>query len=164
LDEEQKNVFLDIACVFKGHQDDYVQEVLHDHYGYCIKSHIGLLVNKSLMKISVYGTVTLHDLIEDMGKEIVRQESIREPGERSRLWCHDDIVHVLKGKHSKIDIYEQFVILAYHDFPLFGLIYDHHILLLFTLNYMYMFQLCKLFVSCLINFFFFFKRELVKLK
>jgi len=30
-----------------------------------------------------------------MGIEIVRQESIKEPGERSRL-CHDDIVHVLQ--------------------------------------------------------------------
>jgi hypothetical protein len=31
-----------------------------------------------------------------MGKEIVRQESPKEPEKRSRLWFHDDIVHVLK--------------------------------------------------------------------
>ncbi|KAL2966889.1 hypothetical protein AAZX31_16G143600 [Glycine max] len=38
----------------------------------------------------------MHDLIEDMGKEIVRQESPGEPGKRSRLWLHEDIVQVLE--------------------------------------------------------------------
>ncbi|AES76199.2 NB-ARC domain protein [Medicago truncatula] len=108
LAEEQQSVFLDIACVFKGRGKEYVQEVLHDHYGYCIKSHIGVLVDKSLIKINgkYIGRVTLHDLIEDMGMEIVRQESIKEPGKRSRLWCRDDIVHVLQEKKgtSKIEM------------------------------------------------------------
>jgi hypothetical protein len=73
-----------------------------------------VLVDKSLIKItwghmSCTNEVTLHDLIEDMGKEIVRQESIKEPGERSRLWFHQDIVHVLnKNTVSKTNIYEQF--------------------------------------------------------
>jgi hypothetical protein len=38
----------------------------------------------------------MHDLIEDMGKEIVRQESVREPGKRSRLWFHEDIFQVIE--------------------------------------------------------------------
>ncbi|WJX71523.1 hypothetical protein P8452_55507 [Trifolium repens] len=33
---------------------------------------------------------------QDMGKEIVRQESPEEPGKRSRLWFSKDIVHVLE--------------------------------------------------------------------
>lgn len=73
-----------------------VQEILHAHYGHCIKIHVGVLVDKSLIKINVYGYVTLHDLIEDMGKEIVRQESPKEPEKRTRLWFLDDIVRVLK--------------------------------------------------------------------
>ena len=49
--------------------------------------------------------MTLHDLIEDMGKEIVRRESPKEPGERSRLWSHEDINQVLQeNKVSKIDL------------------------------------------------------------
>nr|WIL60025.1 nodulation protein [Melilotus officinalis] len=100
LDEEQQSVFLDIACFFKGNQLEYVEEVLHAHYGHCIKSHLRVLVDKSLIKIitrwGFYNEVTLHDLIEDMGKEVVRQESPNKPGERSRLWFHDDIVQVLE--------------------------------------------------------------------
>ena len=38
----------------------------------------------------------MHDLIVDMGKEIVRQESPEEPGKRSRLWFPEDIVHVFE--------------------------------------------------------------------
>ncbi|CAK8532257.1 unnamed protein product [Lathyrus sativus] len=101
LDEEQQSVFLDIACCFKESRLAEVEEILHGHYGHCIKSHLQVLVDKSLIKISqrhwnYMDKVTLHDLIEDMGKEIVRQESPKEPGKRSRLWLHEDIVHVLK--------------------------------------------------------------------
>ena len=99
LDEEEQSVFLDIACFFKGCALAYVEKILHDHYGHCIKSHIRVLVDKSLIKMSRSGRsykVTLHDLMENMGKEIVRQESCKEPGERSRLWCREDIIHVLQ--------------------------------------------------------------------
>ena len=37
----------------------------------------------------------MHDLIQEMGKEIVRQESKR-PSDRSRLWNHEDIYQVFK--------------------------------------------------------------------
>ncbi|KAL9432401.1 hypothetical protein AB3S75_027435 [Citrus x aurantiifolia] len=37
----------------------------------------------------------MHDLLQGMGREIVRQESIKDPGKRSRLWNHEDIYHVL---------------------------------------------------------------------
>ena len=108
LDEEQQSVFLDITCCLKGYKLVKVVEILHAHYGYCIKNHVGVLVHKSLIKIA-FDHVTLHDLIEDMGNEVVRQESPNNPGERSRLWIRDDIVKVLKENTvSKTNIYEQF--------------------------------------------------------
>jgi hypothetical protein len=39
----------------------------------------------------------MHDLLQEMGKEIVRRESPTEPGRRSRLWFYNDILHVLKN-------------------------------------------------------------------
>lgn len=96
LEEEEKSVFLDISCCFKGYKLAMVERILHAHYGDKKKHHIGVLVEKSLVKISECGVVTLHDLIEDMGKEIVRQESPKEPGKRSRLWFLKDIVQVFE--------------------------------------------------------------------
>ncbi|XP_039689130.1 disease resistance protein RUN1 isoform X3 [Medicago truncatula] len=105
LDEEQQSVFLDIACLFKGCRLAEVEEILQSHYGYCIKSHIRGLVDKSLIK-SNFNKVTLHDLLEVMGKEIVRKESPKQREKRSRLWCRNDIVHILQENKgtSKIEM------------------------------------------------------------
>ena len=96
MEEDEQNVFLDIACCFKGYALAEVQDVLCAHHEGCMKYHIDVLVDKSLVKIDWHGKVTLHDLIEDMGKEIVRQQSLKVPGERNRLWFHEDIVQVLE--------------------------------------------------------------------
>ncbi|PRQ21988.1 putative leucine-rich repeat domain, L domain-containing protein [Rosa chinensis] len=37
----------------------------------------------------------MHDLLQEMGQEIVRQESPNEPGRCSRLWLLEDVKHVL---------------------------------------------------------------------
>ncbi|KAI4356910.1 hypothetical protein L6164_000892 [Bauhinia variegata] len=37
----------------------------------------------------------MHDLIQDMGKEVVKQDASSKLGEYSRLWNHEDIVDVL---------------------------------------------------------------------
>ncbi|KAH1193127.1 TMV resistance protein N [Glycine max] len=114
LEEDEQSVFLDIACCFKKYGLVEVEDILHAHHGHCMKHHIGVLVEKSLIKISFDGNVTLHDLIEDMGKEIVRQESVKEPGKRSRLWFPKDIVQVLEENKgtSQIEI-------ICMDFPIF---------------------------------------------
>jgi hypothetical protein len=99
LDEEQKDLFLDIACFFKG----FLLKKIHAHYGHCIKHDVGVLVDKSLTKIDQIGVVRLHDLIEDMGKEIVRKESPDHPEKRTRLWFHKDIVEVLEQNKVRLD-------------------------------------------------------------
>jgi hypothetical protein len=96
LEVEEKSVFLDIACCFKGYALTRVEKILHVHHGEIMKDHINVLVEKSLIKMDESGKVTLHDLLEDIGKEIVRQESPEDPGKRSRLWAYNDIKEVLQ--------------------------------------------------------------------
>ncbi|XP_042962548.1 disease resistance protein TAO1-like [Carya illinoinensis] len=38
----------------------------------------------------------MHHLLQDLGREIVRLESPNEPGQRSRLFFHEDVCHVLE--------------------------------------------------------------------
>ncbi|BAU02589.1 hypothetical protein VIGAN_11214200 [Vigna angularis var. angularis] len=97
LGEGEKNVFLDIACCFKGSSLKEVESILGVLYDNNMKHHIRVLVEKSLIKI--WGEIQMHDLIEDMGRHIDRQKSPEEPGKRRRLWLAKDILHVLK--HNK---------------------------------------------------------------
>ncbi|KAL6315725.1 hypothetical protein AAG906_006587 [Vitis piasezkii] len=95
LDDKEKNIFLDIACFFKGEDKDYVMEIL-DGCGFFSLSGIRALIEKSLITISWNNKLMMHDLIQEMGREIVRQQSLEEPSKRSRLWFHEDIYDVLQ--------------------------------------------------------------------
>ncbi|RVW19350.1 TMV resistance protein N [Vitis vinifera] len=95
LDDKEKNILLDIACFFKGEDKDYVMEIL-DGCGFFSLSGIRALIDKSLVTISWSNEIMMHDLIQEMGREIVRQQSLEEPGKRSRLWFHEDINGILK--------------------------------------------------------------------
>ncbi|CAL9019467.1 unnamed protein product [Prunus brigantina] len=93
LDHSVQQVFLDIACFFKGERKLHVTEILvacDPKAEYSIE----VLIEKAL--ISLEGDyIWMHDLLEEMGKDIVQQESPDELGGRSRLWSHEDIEHVL---------------------------------------------------------------------
>ncbi|KAL4317344.1 hypothetical protein AHAS_Ahas15G0375700 [Arachis hypogaea] len=94
LEEDEKDFFLDIACFYNGYSLKNVETLLHIHHGVCPRNGIRVLVDKCLAKI-VGQQVTLHDLIQDLGREIVRQESPKEPGKRSRVWHCDDSQDIL---------------------------------------------------------------------
>ncbi|KAM5552743.1 hypothetical protein ABKV19_025114 [Rosa sericea] len=94
LGVDLKGYFLDIACFFKGEHIDRVKPILEACYD--LKSVIGItqLQEKALIRID-RDKIWMHDLIEEMGKDIVYQQSPDEPGERSRVWSEDDVDHVL---------------------------------------------------------------------
>ncbi|KAH9780916.1 ADP-ribosyl cyclase/cyclic ADP-ribose hydrolase [Citrus sinensis] len=94
LSWEEKNLFLDIACFFNGDDREHVMWILNDDY-YSVQYGLNVLVNKSLIKIS-YNKLQMHDLLQEMGREIVCQEFREKPEKRSRLWDHKDVCHVLE--------------------------------------------------------------------
>ncbi|XP_056158630.1 TMV resistance protein N-like [Syzygium oleosum] len=94
LEPKVKEIFLHIACFFKGWDSEYVKKVLDS----CdLKAVIGLqiLMERSLIRIESKN-IQMHDLIQFMGMDIVNQES-DDPGKRSRLWLYDDVVDVLSS-------------------------------------------------------------------
>ncbi|KAG6620983.1 hypothetical protein I3842_Q046000 [Carya illinoinensis] len=96
LQENEKNIFLDIACYFKGEKyADRVKSIL-ESCDYHPSSGIEILISKSLITI-VGGKLWMHDLLQEMGHEIVRRQSQGDPGRQSRLWLTNDIIRVLKN-------------------------------------------------------------------
>ncbi|RHN67381.1 putative TIR domain, winged helix-turn-helix DNA-binding domain-containing protein [Medicago truncatula] len=103
LDIFQKDIFLDIACLLRG---DNKMAVIHllEACEFFAESGIEVLLDKaliqiksnwlSLAKLQIDG-LDMHDLLQEMGWEIVNQES-KEPGKRSRLWRAEEISDILK--------------------------------------------------------------------
>ncbi|KAH9782186.1 ADP-ribosyl cyclase/cyclic ADP-ribose hydrolase [Citrus sinensis] len=94
LQELEKKIFLDIACFFKWKTRDYVSKIL-EGCGFSPVIGIEVLIEKSLLTVHENNRLWMHDLIQEMGRQIVRRQSPEEPGKRSRLWKEADVHHVL---------------------------------------------------------------------
>ncbi|GJV89419.1 disease resistance TIR-NBS-LRR class family protein [Tanacetum coccineum] len=98
LEDEYKEIFLDIACIFKGRDVEDAIRILE-----CCGFHaiIGLKVleQRSLITISPgergWLVLGMHDHIEEMGKNIVRREHPDEPNKHSRMWIKEEIEDIL---------------------------------------------------------------------
>ncbi|XP_058182419.1 disease resistance protein RPV1-like isoform X2 [Rhododendron vialii] len=95
LSEQLKKLFLDMACFFVGISRDFTVKILE---GCNIFAEDGIrkLVDRCLIKYDHHDQIVMHDMIIDMAREIVRQESFEDPGKRSRLWYLDDVLEVLR--------------------------------------------------------------------
>ncbi|XP_058216139.1 disease resistance protein RPV1-like [Rhododendron vialii] len=95
LDENDKELFLHIACFFIGKGKDFIVRILDDLYP---TVGIQTLIDRCLLTINGHNKLMMHQLLQQMGREIVCQESPKEPGKRSRLWHYKDSFKVLSEK------------------------------------------------------------------
>eukprot|EP01018_Ginkgo_biloba_P030054 Gb_09783 [translate_table: standard] len=106
LEDEEKQIFIDIACFFIGEfTEDPILfwESLYKN----VNKAINNLSMKSLIKISVINNrerFQMHDHLRDMGRAIVRNECSDNSGICNRLWMPADAGRVIKVekrfKHS----------------------------------------------------------------
>ena len=100
LEYNCKEIFLDIACFFRGKKIDRVIEIL-ESCGFEARMGIRVLIDKSLLTVANQ-TLWMCKPLQEMGREIVRQESRKEPGQRSRLWLQKDLFQVLMNNMVRI--------------------------------------------------------------
>nr|KJB74246.1 hypothetical protein B456_011G282600 [Gossypium raimondii]KJB74247.1 hypothetical protein B456_011G282600 [Gossypium raimondii] len=99
LDELEKNIFLDIAILFEGTSEKDVKKFLSCCYKGVVCG-ISNLIDKYLLVRSYFGLIDMHDMLQEMGKDIVRQESM-DPGRHSRLWKAKDVYQVLRYNNEQ---------------------------------------------------------------
>ncbi|KAL8262615.1 hypothetical protein R6Q59_023964 [Mikania micrantha] len=95
-----KELFKHIACFFVGTNTDLTETILNA----CdLKARIGIthLIDRCLLRIDSENNLIMHQLVQEMGRDLVRQESPMKPWKRSRLWCHEESFKVLKQKKAK---------------------------------------------------------------
>ena len=70
LDKTEKEIFLDIACFFKVFLKEYVIDILDacDLFPIC---GIRRLIDKCLITVDQYDKLLMHDLLQQMGRDIV---------------------------------------------------------------------------------------------
>ncbi|XP_054779035.1 TMV resistance protein N-like [Prosopis cineraria] len=94
LQDNAKRIFLDIACFFKAKTFVYIEDII-EAFDFGGRFYFEVLVEKSLVTISGIGKLCMHDLIQQMGREIVRQEAPSSLDKRSRIWYYKDVLKVL---------------------------------------------------------------------
>ncbi|TQD98052.1 hypothetical protein C1H46_016317 [Malus baccata] len=98
LDDHVKGVFLDISCFFIGLGIGFVTSILDSCSRFSVEAEITTLCDRCLLYIGEKRELRMHDLIRDMGREIVRAESPVELEKRSRLWHSEDAKSVLRNE------------------------------------------------------------------
>eukprot|EP01018_Ginkgo_biloba_P035287 Gb_27298 [translate_table: standard] len=96
LEEEQKQIFLDIAIFFSGEKVDTIERIWSEDSKNSFKHDLRKLESKWMIK-SNGGVVRMHDAFRDLGRTIVDEESATNLGGCSRLWRPNDVKKVLES-------------------------------------------------------------------
>ncbi|KAM7481643.1 hypothetical protein LguiB_006226 [Lonicera macranthoides] len=94
-DQHDKDLFLHIACFFIGKHRDYVTAIL-DGCGFQAATGIRTLENRCLLTIDQDNKLRMHQLLQDMRREIVLQEE--SAGKCRRVWQPEDALDVLRER------------------------------------------------------------------
>ncbi|KAD5802456.1 hypothetical protein E3N88_13816 [Mikania micrantha] len=97
--KNDKELFKHIACFFVGIDRDVAETILNS----CnLNARYGItnLIERCLLSVSLNNKMEMHSLIQEMGRDLVRQESPDRPWERSRIWCYEESFKVLEQKQG----------------------------------------------------------------
>lgn len=97
LHKDEKALFLHIACLFNGHQETYVKQMVVANTELEVSFGLRVLADKSLIQIYENGKIEMHSLLQQLGREVVREQSIYEPGKRQFLINAREICGVLSN-------------------------------------------------------------------
>nr|XP_043615653.1 disease resistance protein RUN1-like [Erigeron canadensis] len=108
LEEDQKEIFLYVACLFKGETKKEAIRILKS-LGFEARVGLRVLEQKSVitlrhkydyLNIAIdddYKRLDMHDHIEEMGMHIVRSLHPNEPQQHKLLWNRDEIEDIIEN-------------------------------------------------------------------
>ncbi|KAL7589321.1 hypothetical protein Lser_V15G37382 [Lactuca serriola] len=95
LNTVEKQLFLDIACFFRGrYKDNEEIMMILNACGFHPVIGIKVLVQKALITITEYGKFDMHDLVQEMAHYIIRKEHPNNPDKHSRIWKGEDVLKI----------------------------------------------------------------------
>ncbi|CAN1811395.1 Disease resistance protein L6 [Linum perenne] len=103
LTYEEQQIFLDIACFFIGEKKK-LPIYMWSACKFYPEDGIATLILRSLIKVNENDQFCMHNHIRDLGRAIVRDENVEDPGKRSRIWSTDDALDMLKSKQGTVKV------------------------------------------------------------
>ncbi|KAL2347734.1 hypothetical protein Fmac_001734 [Flemingia macrophylla] len=96
LEKMEKEMFLDIACfsTYYTYKSWKRMMELLNYRGFFPEIGIKVLIEKSLVSYKGFG-IEMHDLLQELGKSIVREKSPKESNKWSRLWDYKHLRKVM---------------------------------------------------------------------
>ncbi|XP_048131519.1 disease resistance protein RPV1-like [Rhodamnia argentea] len=101
LSHEQKQIFLDIACLFVN-KDKANAFYMWKDCRFFPDYSIQVLICMSLIKITDDNTFWMHDQLRDLGRKIVRGDTgLVDPRKQSRLWVNETANDIIRTEERK---------------------------------------------------------------
>jgi hypothetical protein len=102
LSQQASMMFLDIACFMIGQREDIAMQILEAcklDYEAAPAQFFRSLEDKCLVKMDEDRRIVMHDLLRDMGRQVVKEESLEmEKRTPSHLWDRERVQRVLETK------------------------------------------------------------------
>nr|KAJ0193430.1 hypothetical protein LSAT_V11C800435350 [Lactuca sativa] len=96
LSGDCKELFKHIACFFVGKEREVTETILKE-CGFQASYGITELIDRCFLAIGDDNELTMHQLLQEMGRDLVRKESPDKPWKRSRVWKHEESLNLLKN-------------------------------------------------------------------
>ena len=104
LKKVEKELFLDIACFFRGRRRENGVAEVFEACGFHPDIGIKVLIQKALITVNSYGCFDMHDLVQEMGHYIVRGEHPNNPEKHSRVWKREEINNMCLGDTTMVKV------------------------------------------------------------
>ena len=98
LGEVEQIMFLDVAFFLVGAPKDVALDFWNsdDLFSSGATTPLYTLIDKNLLEVDENGCLTMHDLLRDMGRDVVLKKSPRNEGEQSHLCNPSSVIKVLE--------------------------------------------------------------------
>ncbi|XP_056173895.1 disease resistance protein RPV1-like [Syzygium oleosum] len=104
LNEDQRKIFLDVACFFIG-IDKRIVIYMWESCKFLPQQSLNTLQQRSLIKIREDNRLWMHDWLRDIGRNFIQQGSGKKPENQQWVWNHAQALEILEKMQIGDDVH-----------------------------------------------------------